>query len=102
MKNKINKFKCGDKVRVLSGVKEPDLGDNIEGWSGEINEVDFLESGSWIYHITLDKHTLSILTDNYILRCEDSNFRYEYLCLEQRELELLSNKGHYKTGVLIA
>ena len=102
MKNKIGKFRCGDKVRVSSGVMEPDLGDNIEGWSGEINEVDFLEGDSWIYHITLDKDTLSILSDDYITRCESNNFRYEYLCLKENELDLLNNRGNYETGELIA
>ena len=102
MQNKLSKFKCGDKVRALSDVKEPDLGDNIGGWCGEINEVDRLENGTWIYHITLDKITLSLLSDDYISRCENMNYRYEYLCLKEKELELIGSNRLKNQGVLIA
>jgi len=102
MKNKINEFKRGDKVRVASGVKDPDFGNNIEGWSGRIDEVDLLDNGSWIYHIALDKDTLSFFGEDYISKCENANLRYDYLCLDEKELELLNKNDHNKTGVLIA
>ena len=102
MKNKISEFKSGDKVRVSSGVKDPDFGIKIEGWSGKIEEVVSLKNGLCAYHIVLDKDTLSILSDDYISRCENENFRYDYLFLKEKELELLDYNGGKKAGVFIA
>lgn len=102
MKNKINKFECADKVRVISGVKDPDFGDNIEGWSGQIHEVVLLDNGSWMYHIALDKKTLSLLGDGYISKCENANFKFNFIYLDETELELLNINDNIKTGVLIA
>ncbi len=102
MNIELSKLKCGDKIRVLQDVKEPDLGDSIGGWCGEIEEVDQLNSGIWIYHIRLDKYTLSILTGDYITRCENMNYRYEYLCLKEQEIELIDRNRLNNQGVLIA
>jgi hypothetical protein len=43
MSNKTSKFKPGDIVRVLNGVRDPDFHTNIGGWSGKVEEVDLIE-----------------------------------------------------------
>jgi hypothetical protein len=54
MSNKTSKFKPGDIVRVLNGVRDPDFHTNIGGWSGKVEEVDLIEDGSWLYTIVWD------------------------------------------------
>ena len=101
--NKASKYKCGDKVRVIQGVNDPDLNINIEGWSGEINEIELpVDNGPWLYNIFLDKETLLMAGENYISICEEQNLDYEMIFLEENELELIDSNLNKKLGVFIA
>ncbi len=101
--NKISLCKCGDKVRVVQGVNDPDLNINIEGWSGEIDEIEPpVDNGPWLYNILLDEETLLMAGETYILICEAQNLDYEMIYLEENELELIDSKLNKKSGVFIA
>lgn len=102
MTNKASKFKQGDIVRVLNGVKDPDFQFNIGGWSGTVEQVDLIENGSWLYAIAWDQNTLSVAGDDYENRCERNNLDFERIYLEENELELVSpskneNNGYFLT-----
>jgi hypothetical protein len=101
-KSKTSKYKYGDKVLVAVGVNDPDFSIDIGGWSGEIDEIDLLDNGSWIYRIVWDKRTLSIAGDNYISKCENENLDYECIYLEENELELMKSNDCKQGGMFVA
>jgi hypothetical protein len=102
MKNKISKFKNGDIVRVLKGVKDPDFQINIGGWSGEIEDVDLIENESWLYTIAWDQDTLSVAGEDYVTKCENKNLDFERIYLEENELELVISSKFDENLVFIA
>ncbi len=103
MTNKTSKYKCGDKISITTGVIDPDFAINIEGWSGEIDEIELLDNGSWMYRIVWDKATLVIAGDEYISKCEEKNLDYENIYLLENELEPIENNDrHIKSGVFVA
>jgi hypothetical protein len=102
MKNKTSKYKYADKVRIAEGIDDPDFRVNIGGWSGEIDKIELLDNGSWMYCIVWDKDTLLKADKKYISKCEKANLDYERIYLEENELELVESKDHKQTGVFIA
>ena len=94
MTNKTSKFKCGDKIRVTEGITDPDFMTSIEGWSGEIDEIEILDNGSWMCRVIWDKETLQKVGDDYISRCEDENLDYEHIYLLENDLELIENNDY--------
>ena len=101
--NKTSQYKCGDKVRVVQGVNDPDLNINIGGWSGEINEIEPpVDNGPWLYNILLDRETLLMASEIYISIFEEQNLDYEMIYLEENELELIESNLNKKSGVFIA
>ena len=102
MKNKISKYKYGDKVRIAEGINDPDFRVNIGGWSGVIDEIELLDNGSWMYCIVWDKDTLLKAENKYISKCEKANLDYERIYLEENELELVESNDHKQMGVFIA
>jgi len=103
MTNKISKYKYGDKVCIATGVIDPDFSINIEGWSGEIDKIELLENGSWMYRIVWDEITLEIAGGEYISKCEEENLDFENIYLLEKELEhIKNNNGHNKLGVFVA
>jgi hypothetical protein len=93
MSNKTSKFKPGDIVRVLNGVRDPDFQTNMGGWSGKVEEVDLIEDGSWLYTIVWDQDTLSVAGDDYESECERNNLDFERIYLEEKDLELIIISG---------
>lgn len=103
MKNTTSKFREGDIVRVLPGVKDPDFKTNIGGWSGAVEEIELAEDGPWLYMIRWDRKTLARVGADYEDRCEDNNLDYELMHLEEKDLELVeSQDGQTTKGVFIA
>jgi hypothetical protein len=102
MKNKTSKFKKGDIVRVLPGVKDPDFKISISGWSGTVEEIDLTENGSWLYTIMWAQYTLSVAGDDYVSQCEIKNLDFEIIYLNENELELVENAETKKKGFLRA
>jgi hypothetical protein len=102
MKNQTSKFREEDVVRVLPGVKDPDFGANIGGWSGTIEGISLSESGSWLYAIRWDQGTLSVAGDDYVDKCENENLDCEIMYLEETLLELVENLGDTEHGFFLA
>jgi hypothetical protein len=102
MKDNTCKFKEEDVVRVLPGVRDPDFGTNIGGWSGKVGKIELSDDGSWLYMIRLDQDTLSAAGDDYAEKCEDENLNFEILYLEERYLELVNNAGSKEDEFLLA
>jgi hypothetical protein len=58
-----SKFHVGQKIRVVVGVKDPDYGHPIEGWSGSIEDIVLSDDGdgSWLYSIQWDRNTFNLM-----------------------------------------
>lgn len=56
-------LRVGDSVRVKAGIKDEDIGVDLEGWQGRINEIGEKND---IISIALDSITLQNLSDDYI------------------------------------
>ena len=102
MKDKESKYKEYDCVQVLQGVTDPDFDTNLGGWSGIIEEIDLSDNGLWLYGIRWDRKTLSKIGEEYIDKCEDNNLDYEYIYLEEQELELINENKDPEKAFLLA
>jgi hypothetical protein len=102
MNNKTSKFKQGDIVRVLNGVKDPDFQINICGWSGTVEKVDLIENGTWLYAIVWDQDTLLVAGNDYENNCERNNLDFEIIYLEENDLELVATSKNGNNGVFLA
>jgi hypothetical protein len=78
-------LKIGDSVVVKPGVKDPDLGINIEGWQGRIVEI---EKKDKIVGIAWDSMTLKNMPDWVIEKCEVEGLDWRQMSLGITEVEL--------------
>ncbi len=71
------RFKVGDKVRVKSGVSDPDFPDMpLGGWSGTVTEI--IEHDGQINCVfKLDNRTLTSIHPIYRRRCERDGLDFE-------------------------
>ena len=75
------RFKVGDKVRVKSGVSDPDFPDMpLGGWSGTVTEI-IEHEGEINCVFTLDDRTLKTLHPIYRKRCERDGLDFETMGL---------------------
>src|SRR3954468_21140762 len=82
------RFKVGDKVRVRSGVSDPDFPDMpLGGWSGTVTEI-IEHEGEIICVFTLDDRTLKALHPIYRKRCERDGLDFETMGLGEEDLEI--------------
>ena len=83
----IPRFKVGDKVRVKSGVSDPDFPDMpLGGWTGTITEI-IEHKGQINCVFKLDDRTLKSLHPIYRKRCERDGLDFETMGLSEEELE---------------
>lgn len=75
-------LKEGDIVKVKKGVLDPDFGNVIGGWQGEVSGVD----GDLVC-VEWDKITLSECPEKYIQRCEESGLDWEQIYLSVEDIE---------------
>ena len=78
-------FKIGNSVVVKSGVKDPDLDINIEGWQGRIVEVEKKDN---IVGIAWDSITLKSMPDWVIVKCEIEGLDWRRMHLPADAVEL--------------
>ena len=58
-------IKLNDSVIIKSGVKDPDLGIELEGWQGRISALE-----EEVIGIDWDSITLKNMEESVIIRCE--------------------------------
>lgn len=75
-------FKKGDIVKVKQGVIDPDFGDDIGGWQGEITDVADSD-----VCIDLDSISISECPDEYIRKCEEDGLDWEKIYLSVEDVE---------------
>jgi len=80
------RFQTGAKVRVKSGMRDPDFSDiSLGGWSGTITEVDAKPPVTVL--IKWDKRTLGGMHSVYRKRCERDGFEMETMWLGEEDIE---------------
>ncbi|MCD6533891.1 MAG: hypothetical protein J7L25_07420 [Deltaproteobacteria bacterium] len=82
------KFKTGDLVKVKYGTEDPDFGNDISGWQGNIFEIN-----DGIIGVNWDSHTLSNFPEKYISQCEEDGLDWEKIYLPRDDIE--KSKLHY-------
>jgi len=81
------RFPIGAKVRVKSGVRDPDFPDiPLGGWAGTIQEVERAK-GEVTYLIAWDRATLRGMHPIYKKRCERDGLELESMWLGDEDLE---------------
>lgn len=87
--NTQTKFHVGQKVRVVAGVKDPDYGSPIGGWSGSIEDIVLSDTGdgSWLYNIHWDRKTFESMSRALLKKCEKDDFDFARMVLAEYELE---------------
>jgi hypothetical protein len=81
-------FQIGTKVRVKSGVSDPDFPDiPLGGWAGMVTKVEHAK-GEVTYLITWDQRTLRGMHPIYRKRCERDGLELESMWLGDDDLEL--------------
>ena len=76
-------LRVGDSVAVKSGVLDPDLGTDIGGWQGRIEEID---DGRTVF-IRWDSITLQHMGLDLVIRCENENFDWGVMTLNTKDIE---------------
>jgi hypothetical protein len=84
-----SKFHEGQKVRVVVGIKDPDYGFPIEGWSGTIEEVLSVEddSGARLYSIVWNSESLDSMSRALRRKCDKDNLDVTRMTLAENDLE---------------
>ncbi|MBF0260148.1 MAG: hypothetical protein HQK62_15195 [Desulfamplus sp.] len=75
-------FKEGDVVKVKPDIKDPDLGTDISGWVGRIEEIE-----DDLILIEWDSLTLSNMTAASITKCEQEGMDWSCMWLSPSDLE---------------
>jgi hypothetical protein len=82
------RFKVGDKVRVKSGVSDPDFPDMpLGGWTGTVTEI-IEHEGQINCVFKLDNRTLASIHPIYRKRCERDGLDFERMGLGEEDLEI--------------
>src|SRR5208283_446106 len=82
------RFKVGDKVRVKSGVSDPDFPDMpLGGWTGTVTEI-IEHEGQINCVFKLDDRTLKTLHPVYRKRCERDGLDFDIMGLGEEDLEI--------------
>ncbi len=81
------RFQVGDKVRVKSGVTDPNFPDlPLGGWTGTVTEVEEADDQT-TYEIKWDQRTLGGMHPVYSKRCERDGFEMESMWLGEEDIE---------------
>ncbi|MCI0692865.1 calcium-binding protein [candidate division KSB1 bacterium] len=86
-------LKIGDSVVVKSGVKDPDLGIDIEGWQGRIVEIEKKDNS---VGIAWDSITLKSMPEWIIEKCEVEGLDWRQMNLETTEVEFAKSRDTTK------
>ncbi len=78
------KLQTGDSVVVKPGTEDPDMGFDIGGWQGRVEEIFF---GEGTVLIRWDSITLFGMGDELIIQSENENLDWEMMTLDISEVE---------------
>ena len=79
----------GAKVRVVAGIKAPDLTDfEIAGWTGVVSNVSGKKEKRKVF-IEWDDSTLAKMPADYVTQCEERQLLHAMSCLKEAELEVV-------------
>jgi len=81
-------FDVGDKIVVKEGTEDPDFGTIIEGWAGEITEVDKDSESQITYRIEWDRKTITRMSKKHIDTCDKENLDHTCMYLFGNEIVL--------------
>lgn len=81
------KLKIGDCVKTRIGTEDPELGQDISGWIGRIEELDHVEDNITFCYIAWDSITLAEMDLELIITCEKKSMEWSHLYLLNKELE---------------
>jgi len=76
-------IKLNDSVIIKSGVKDPDLGIELEGWQGRISALE-----EEVIGIDWDSITLKNMEESVIIRCEQEGLDWTKMYLLREEVTL--------------
>ena len=86
-----SKFHIGQKIKVVAGVKDPDYGFPIGGWSGCIEDIVLSDDGDgpWLYSIQWDSNTFKLMGRSLHKKCEKDGLDIARMVLAEYELDVL-------------
>jgi hypothetical protein len=82
-------FKVGDSVVVNRGVKDPDLGGDLENWQGRVTDIQKYEQADALsVEIAWDSITLRNIPESVIVHCEREGLDWATMGLYMHEVTL--------------
>ena len=82
-----SKFHINQKIKVKNGIKDPDYGFDIGGWTGVIENITLGRvQEDAMCDILWDKPTLKAMGKVLKQKCEDDNLDYERITLGESDL----------------
>ncbi len=84
----MNNLHLGDSVVVKTGTRDPDLGIDIGGWQGRVEEIydDRTVLVRW------DSITLRDMGVEIAIQCENENLDWELMTLEATDIETTASR----------
>jgi len=84
---KESRFKIGDSVVVRKGITDPDMGGDIGGWQGRVNNVEHNEQEADLVEVEWDSVTLKQMPYAVIEHCEEEGFDWERMNLLDTDID---------------
>lgn len=81
------KFHRGQKVKVVSGTKDPDYGFPIGGWTGTIEKLFMDQPDEVFYEIRWDRRTRRLIGRSIRKKCERDDLDPDLMTLGENELK---------------
>jgi hypothetical protein len=84
---KESRFKIGDSVVVRKGITDPDMGGDISGRQGRINNIEHNEPETDLVEVEWDSVTLKQIPSSVIEHCEEEEFEWDRMNLLDTDLD---------------
>jgi len=84
---KESRFKVGDSVVVRKGTTDQDMGGDISGWQGRVNDIEHNEQEADVVEVEWDSITLKKMPSSVIEHCEDKGLDWERFNLFDTDLD---------------
>ena len=84
----MNNLHLGDSVVVKTGTRDPDLGIDIGGWQGRVEEI--YDGGTVL--VRWDSITLREMGVEIAIQCENENLDWEVMTLDTADIETTASR----------